>query len=304
ILNRLVRAYFLKYNPDDRTIAMHPIDRDYCYNRIDDNERQSLHAQIADLYAEHYNPDADGLRSIADLAAPLSSVFHRIRAEQYDRAAEHIIDLDRRYMNIWGNDTELAALYAQVIRFINSDDLLRTVTLRYGEALRRVGHLPEAIAHFERARELASEHEDGHDMANALNSMGWAHYDTGQFTEAIAYWENALSIYRETGNRSGEGDTLSGMGWVSYLMGSYEQALNYVQDALRIFGEIGGHMHRVGMNIGDSGVIRAAQGHYDTALQNLRESLSIAAMNNSLNERSYKGGYLAMVLLLAEPASS
>ncbi|MEL7233421.1 MAG: winged helix-turn-helix domain-containing protein, partial [Chloroflexota bacterium] len=52
ILNRLVRAYFLKYNPDDRTIAMHPIDRDYCYNRIDDNERQSLHAQIADLYAE------------------------------------------------------------------------------------------------------------------------------------------------------------------------------------------------------------------------------------------------------------
>lgn len=302
ILNRLVRAYFLNYSPEDRTIAIHPIDRDYCYNRIVPDERRTLHAQIADLDAERTDLDAAGMRSIADLTAPLSTVAHRVQAREYDRAAALLVELDRRFMHIWGNDTELAALYAQVIRYIADDDLLRTVTLRYGEALRRVGHLPEAIAHFERARTLASEHEDGHDMANALNSMGWAHYDTGQFTEAIAYWENALNIYRETGNRSGEGDTLSGMGWVSYLMGSYEQALNYVQDALRIFGEIGGHLHRVGMNIGDSGVIRAAQGHYDTAIQNLRESLSIAAMNNSLNERSYKGGYLAMVLLLAGSA--
>jgi tetratricopeptide (TPR) repeat protein len=162
-----------------------------------------------------------------------------------------------------------------------------------------VGRLTQAIELFELGLRLAQEASNLQHIASALSSLGWAHYDTGQFEDAIGFWEDALTNFRQVGDRFGEGDLLSGLGWVSYLVGAYDQALTYIEEGFRIFGEIGGQLHRIGVNIGDSGVIRAAQGDYELAIKNLREALAITEVTNSINERSYKGGYLAMALLLA-----
>ncbi len=299
ILNRLIRAYFLSYAPQEQTVSMHPIDRAYCYQRLPAAQRPALHRQVADLYQQRYRAEQHVPTRIADLADALSAFQHWVLAQEHDTAAALLLELDRAHLSIWGNYTELADGYAQVIEHGQDAGLQRRALLRSGEALRRVGRLQNAISRFERAYALASSAADGQHMATALSGLAWAHYDTGQFTDAIRYWENALGIFREIDDRYGEGDSLSGMGWVSYLMGSYDQALNYIREAFTIFGDMGNQLHRIGMNIGDSGMIRAAQGDYDAALNNLEESLSIANVTNSINEKSYKGGYLATVLLLA-----
>ncbi len=297
ILNRLIRAYFLHYNPTDQTVSMHPIDRAYCQERVPVAERARLHRAIAALYDAQAPAQPT---TITDLGDALSAFHHQVQAGDADTAAQALLALDERYMAIWGNYTELADRYAQVNDLVSDPAIQRRVLLRQGESLRRIGRLQAAIQRYERAYTLASTAGDGQHMATAVSGMAWTHYDTGQFAEAVRYWENALGIFRDIGDRHGEGDSLSGMGWVSYLMGSYGQGLQYLQEAFAIFGEVDNQLHRIGMNVGDSGMIRAAQGNYEAALANLRESLSIAEQTNSLNEKSYKGGYLAMVLLLAE----
>jgi tetratricopeptide (TPR) repeat protein/DNA-binding winged helix-turn-helix (wHTH) protein len=298
ILNRLIRAFFLKLNTNDRTVSIHPIDRTYCYDHMEPHWRQELHQQIATLYTNSFVDDGT-VTSIADLSTPLGQVFHLVQARDFDAAAALLLELDREYLSIWGNYAELADLYADVRGHVSDERLQRWVVLRQGEALRRIGKLSEAIRGFEQVVGMAITAEDRLGQATALSSLGWAYYDTGQFEKAIGYWEEALTIYREIGDQYGEGDLLGGMGWVSYLMGSYEQALNHIQRSFTIFGEIGDQLYRIGMNIGDSGMIRVAQGDYEQAIRNLNESLSIAEVTNSINEKSYKGGYLAMALLVS-----
>lgn len=297
VLNRLIRAYFLSYNPDNQTVAMHPIDRQYCYERVPNDQRIGLHRQIATLYAEEFIHD-DTHANLNDLTPALSSFYHRVRGQDYDEAATTLLQLDADYMRLWGSYAELADGYAQIVAHITAPELQRRATLRYGEALRRIGRINDAIAQFERAHAQSQQADDTQHMADALGYLGWSNYDTGNFSAASNYWQQALVIYREIGDRYGEGDLLGGLGWVSYLMGAYDEALTHIQAAFRIFGELGNQLYRIGMNIGDSGVIRAAQGDYEQAIKNLRESLSIAEVTNAVNEKSYKGGYLATTLLL------
>lgn len=295
VLNRLVRAFFLAYDPDELTVSMHPIDRAYCYGRIDAARRADLHRTIADLYtATVYNPAPS---NITQLAAPLAAFSHRVHAGQADMAAALLLDLDREYLSIWGNYAELAESYGRIVADVADPVLQRRVLLRQGEALRRIGKLNEAIPRFERVVALAVAAEDEQTHAEALSSLGWAYYDTGQFPAAQDHWQAALAIFRAKGDHSGEGDLLGGLGWVAYLMGEYDDALTSVQQALEAFGQTGNRLYRLGVNIGDAGVIRAAQGNTELAVHNLRESLAIAQANNSINEQSYKGGYLATALL-------
>ncbi len=297
VLNRLVRAYFLTYSPSDERVSMHPLDRAYCYGRIPTDDRRQYHNQIADLYAATFVDDGR-VTNIADLSVPLAAFQHRVLAAKYDQAATLLLELDREYLSIWGNHAELADNYAQVAPHIHDPRLQRDATLRYGEALRRIGKLHDAIHAFEQVNHNAAAANDRHSQADAQRSLGWAYYDTGQFPRSIDYWKQALDVFQQIGDHYRMGDLLSGMGWVSYLMGAYDEALHYLQQSFLIFGEIGDQLHRIGVNIGDSGMIRAAQGHYTQAIRNLRESLSIAEVTNAINEKSYKGGYLAVVLLL------
>ncbi len=295
VLNRLVRAFFLTYNPDDQTVSMHPIDRAYCYERVDAEHRAELHRTIADLYsAAERNPNPS---NITQLTAPLAAFSHRVQAGQPDEAASLLLALDREYLSIWGNYAELADSYGRVADQLTDAALQRRVLLRQGEALRRIGKLHEAIPRFERVVALAVAADDDQTHAEALSSLGWAYYDTGQFPASQDQWQAALSIFRANDDHLGEGDLLGGLGWVAYLMGDYDDALTSVQQALHVFGQTGNRLYRMGVNIGDAGVIRAAQGDTSLAVHNLRESLAIAEANNSISEQSYKGGYLATVLL-------
>ena len=138
---------------------------------------------------------------------------------------------------------------------------------------------------------IANENSIAYGCAKALRAQG--------ADLAITHWQRALDVFQAVKDRQGEGDTLSGMGWVFYLMGDYEQALTYIQQALVIYGRGNERLHRIGINVGDIGVIRAAQGAYAEAVANLHESLGIADAVNATSEKSYKGGYLATVYMLA-----
>lgn len=301
ILNRLVRAYFLSYNTENQTLAMHPIDRDYCYQRLQTRRGQDirgLHRDAAALFAAEFE-GAEEIHSLNDLTMPLSAVSHTIKAEDFNAAAAQFLQLDQSYLSMWGHYTELADGYAQLIDHITDADLLRQSLIHSGEARRRLGQLNTAIRQLEQAHQLARTAKNPRDMAVALSRLGWAHYDTGQFEQAMQFWQDALGIFREIDDRHGEGDVLGGMGWVSYLIGDYDQALSHISSTLNIFGGIGEQLHRIGMNIGDSGMIHIARGDYDLAITTLQESLDIATVTNATSEQSYKGGYLATAYLLA-----
>lgn len=299
LLNRLIRAYFLSYNNDNQTISMHPIDRDYCYRLINADERHQFHRQIAALYEDEFTPELPQVGQ-AELNDLRRAFYHWRAGRAYEQAAALLLRMDHEYLAMWGSFGELADGYRTLSDALREGELGRKVRLRYAEAVRRLGQLSEAIQEFEKLHQQAVIDNDRQTEADALSGLGWSHYDMARFSDAIHYWEAALGHYQALGNRYGEGDLLSGMGWVSYLMGSYDQALAHIQDSFRIFGELGNQLYRIGINIGDSGVIRAAQGDVEQAIQNLRESLAIADRINAVSEKSYKGRYLATALLLAD----
>ena len=80
-LNRLVRAFFVRLDPVTRELALHPIDQDYCYGQIPDDEaafgRRRLHQRAAQWYQHQRRPQSEW-STVDDLAAPLAEFEHRV----------------------------------------------------------------------------------------------------------------------------------------------------------------------------------------------------------------------------------
>jgi DNA-binding winged helix-turn-helix (wHTH) protein/tetratricopeptide (TPR) repeat protein len=295
ILQRLIQTYFLSYDSANKHITMHPLDRDYCYNRIPASDGDfnliALHQDIAALYK------AEQKQVNEDIEPYLNEFNHLVRAESYSEAAELLLWLDTTHLSQENFHADAADMYSRVVPHLPQSALLRTCLLRHGEAYRRIARLGDAMHAFEAAYQQAQAAKHAADIALALNSMGWAQYDLGHFELALEFWERALSAFRELDNTDGMTDALGGIGWVRYLMGEYDAAISSFDRAENLSAQDGDEQARA-LNLGDKGVVYIAQERFAEAIATLDEALRISDVVGAGREGSYKGGYLATAYLL------
>ncbi len=69
--------------------------------------------------------------------------------------------------------------------------------------------------------------------------LGFALRRSGHLAEALNHYEESLKVFREIGDRAGEGTTLNNMAALYHSWGRYDEALQTLQESLKVFREIG-----------------------------------------------------------------
>lgn len=298
LLSRLVRAYFLLYDPNAQTFDMHAFDRAYCIDQIppgsDDTgfTQIALHRRAADYYYEQRVSQGQ-LTSLASAEPLLAEFAHRAAARQYD-AAYQIASMLHDVLIESGSYETLIEMYERVSPHLSDAASQAECLLRIGRAHLASGSPQSGLEALKRARMRA-----GWTLSGAiLEGMGWAYYDLGHLPQAADHLHQAEAIFRRAGDAAAQGGALGALGWVAYLRGEYDEAAAHFEAALTIFRALN-NMRGLANNLGDLGEVYRAVGKTDQAIRHLREALALAEGIGARRQMSYKGGYLAMAYLLA-----
>ena len=300
VVQRLVHTYCLHYEAETQRITIHPLDRDYCYDQIPQQDtanppytRPELHRAIANLHPTQQI--ADSLEENVEIY--LNKFNHLVRADEYENAAELLLWMDETYLAPRNFNADVFNMYERVVPFLPETGLWRACLLRQGEASRRMAQINYSAYCFETVLQKAREAKNARHLAQALNGMGWAQYDLGHIRLAIDFWQRAFDVFEHLKMMVQMADCIGGIGWGQYLLGDYEAALQNFDRAEKLSAESGDDLIRT-VNLGDKGVIYIAQGEYQQAISVLNESLNLADTLSAAREGSFQGGYLATAYLL------
>lgn len=281
-LRRLANSYFVSANRTTGAYSLHPIDREYAYQHLSDDEepdkynRRNLELRAADFYASIRKPESEW-KTIEDLAPQLAEFRHHVRAGDYDNACQLLNPLDFDYLFMWGHCNLLAELREKLRGCLVKMDLQAANLGSLGLAYHALGEVRRALDLYQQAVFIAREIGERQGEGVWLGNLGSAYRDLGQPEQAIGIYTQALDIARETGDRRREGVWLGDLGSACHDLGHFEQATELYEQALAIYREIGDR-RREGSELGNLGntcralgLINQAITFYETALLISRE---------------------------------
>jgi tetratricopeptide (TPR) repeat protein len=238
ILNRLVRAFFIRFDKGTRQFTLHPIDQEYCYGQIPDDDaqfgRRQLHQRAAQFFRHQRLPQTEWL-TVDDISAPLAEFEHLIQADEYPAAAEVLLLIDRDYLWEWGQYARLQAMHSRLQGHLTDPHLARTSRRRL--AWTHWPDIPTVAPLFEDNLTDARRHGDRAGEADALDDLAQVRRFQADWRAAELH-EQALSIYRDLGDRRGQGDALGGAAAAYFGLGQVERAIENNQRAIDIHREL------------------------------------------------------------------
>ena len=279
-LRRLVSAYFASANRVTGEYSLHPLDRDYAYYHLPDDEetdaynRRNLELRAADFYASIRKPEHDW-KTIDDLAPQLAEFEHRVRAGDYDGACRVLNPIEFNYLYMWGHYAKIAELREKLLGHL-TDPGLRVVNLGHlGTIYRSLGQFERAIHCYNQALDVARGLGDRQVEGATLGSLGLVYRHLGQIEQAIGLYEQALTIAREMGERQREGVQLGHIGTACLALGQVERAIRLYEQALTIAREFGDR-RREGIRLGSLGNAYRVLGQLERAMGFYEQALTIA----------------------------
>ena len=316
LLNRLVRAFFARYDSATRLFALHPLDQEYCYSEIPGDDapfsRRSLHQRAAQYYHHQRKPQAEWL-TVDDLAAPLAEFEHLVQAGEYAAAAEVLFRVDRDYLWEWGHKAMLRDLHGRLqgrlsdprlalasrrrLAWTDWPDAARAATQFEAnlQAARRLGERgaeadalddlaqvarfqadPRAVDLHEQALALYRVLGDQRGEGDALGGAAAAYMMTGHVERAIHYNQQAIAIHRALNQQASLGFTLWSLGGNYTWIGNYDQALGCHQAAIGIYSELNAP-RGIALNLASLAQVRSALGDYPASFDALDEAGDIYA---------------------------
>lgn len=92
----------------------------------------------------------------------------------------------------------------------------------------------QAIEHYRSAEGLESVLADKR-MAFALNNRGRAHFELGEMDEALALWQRARELAKRAGDRKTEASSIGNLALIARYSGDMQKALDYFEASHEIF---------------------------------------------------------------------
>ena len=115
ILLALETTYAVQFNDegDTYTYTLRPIDQEYAYGQLTEDERQDLHRKAAAFYRELRTPQ-ESWQTLEDLQPQLDEFEQLVQAEAYDTACDVLTDIDFHYLMLWGHVALMRDLHLQL----------------------------------------------------------------------------------------------------------------------------------------------------------------------------------------------
>ncbi len=278
-LRRLARGRYITVKRGTNELVLHPLDKDYSYKQIptdstDDYNLTALERRAASYYVQLRTPP-ETWKGIRDLEPQLAEFEHRVKAHDYDAAAQLIGEIDRAYLVPWGHARRVLNMREQLLGKITDRALEEGNLGQLGLAYHSMGKVDQAAAYYRQALAIAREIGDRSGEATRLGHLGIAYSHLGQIEQAIDHYRQALAIAREISDRRGEGRHLGNLGLSYRDLGQVEQAIDSYQQALAIAREIGNRQGE-GHQLGNLGIAYRDLGQIEQAIDSYQQALVIA----------------------------
>lgn len=312
VLKRLVNMQFARR--ERGRYYLHPVDRAYVLSRISrgkasdrDEEDAPPFTQFALLHraAQYFQQSRlprENWKTIEDLAPQLAEFDLRCEGEDYDTAADVLLEIDFDYLLTWGFYRQMAEMHERLQDKLSNLGLKRVSIGNLGTAYRMTGRVQKAISCYDQALKLARESNSRWGEGAWLGGLGNCYANMGQTARAIDYYEQSLAIAREIGDQQNEAAWLGNLGSRYAEMGETTRAIGYHKQALAIVRETGDRMVEASQLCNLAEVL-VDEKHYVEAIRNAIESVEIAEEVNSSPLGSYNNGYLALARLYAKDLS-
>jgi tetratricopeptide (TPR) repeat protein len=248
VLKRLVNMHFVR--KEAGRYYLHTIDREYAFGRVPkgeasdrNNTETPKYTQFALLHrgAEYFKqarlPQASW-KTIEDLEPQLAEFELRFAGQDYDTAANVLLDTDIDYIYSWGYYRLLIDLYERLQNKIADTQVRAKIVLSQGIGYNRIGQYQKAIHYFEEVLAFCRQVENRLGESHALDELSFAYFMLAQPNLSIHHSEQALAITREIRDKLGECLLLGGLGVYYSILGQIAYAIDYLEQALAIAREI------------------------------------------------------------------
>jgi signal transduction histidine kinase len=138
-------------------------------------------------------------------------------------------------------DNPQAVVYSERAYELSKDlsDSLKTRAARtYGQLLRRVDRLDEAITVFNEALAIAEKNNFIDEQKKTLNALALAYNFKAQYDRALATNFRSLEIREREGNKEETSVALASIAFVYYKIGNFDQALDFYTRSITLKDEI------------------------------------------------------------------
>lgn len=305
ILSRLVNMQFIRR--EGSNYFLHPVDREYALARIPRGEPADKHldedvfSQYALLnrgarYFTEVRMDREAWQNIDDLAAQLAEFDLRVEAEDYDNAAEVLLQIDHEYLMFWGHYALTAALHEKLQGRLTEPVLQSGSTGNLATAYSEIGDYMKAIHYYEVALEIVRTQKDREGESTWLGNLGSCYIILGDTHRAIDYQSQALAITRDIGDRFREGIWLGNLGVCYFNLGETDTAHTHYEEALAIARELDDVLGEA-TTLNNLGAVSASIDAFEEAESLLRDAIRLAdelGFNQIQNEGRHD---LALTLL-------
>ena len=295
VLNRLVNMKFVR--KEAGRYYLHPVDREYALSRVPEGDASDRDEPVftqfallhlgADYFKEARMP-GENWKTIDDLSAQLAEFDLRCAGQDYDTAADVLLDIDFDYLLLWGHYRVMTELHERLQGKLNDPNLKSVSAGNLGTAYYSLGDYKKAIEYYKQALVIVRENSDRRGEGIWLGGLGIAYSNLGQVEKAIEYYEQALVIAREIRDRHGEGTNLGNLGNTYNNLGQVEKAIEYYEQALVIAREIRDR-HGEGTNLGNLGNTYNNLGQVEKAIEYYEQALVIA---RKIGDRCGEGNHL------------
>lgn len=152
-----------------------------------------------------------------------------------------------------------------------------------GNCAQRKGDFDNAMAYYEKVKELSIELSDDKGMAIVLNNIAIIHTQRGNYKAALDMYYEALDYEKKIDDQKGIAEAYNNIGVVHYYMGDMENTLKYLKMSAEITAKIGDLqvLKKAYMNIG---AIHLHRKEHDKALEFYQKGIDISKQLNDLND--------------------
>ena len=261
-LRELVARGLLFRQKDNPCYDLHPIVRQYAYERLGD--KVAAHTVLKDYFAAV--PEPDKIQTLDDLQPTIELFHHTIRSGGYEDA-----------FKIY-RDRLTVPLYFQLGAY-DVDISLKVAFFPDGE------DNPPCL-------------KDESQQAWLLNSLAIAYDNTGQSRKVVELFKRALSLAEKLGQKNNLARGLSNLTSSQILLGELKKAESNLHRCINICIETKDRWEAVGHR--ELGLLFIYTGRYEQADKELQKALSMFAEQKKEQSQSVSWSYRALWAILTD----
>ncbi|HPG40167.1 MAG TPA: serine/threonine-protein kinase [bacterium] len=276
--------------------------KDAVYELIPENERQSLHLQIIQIY----QAVGDRLQlsieqkayhllkaGVLDKGLPMASrAYHKLKNSYSNRRALFISRLSllkcgetkKRYCRVFrrhvadiedtlGDSAEALKNYSDLLELYKNGIAKSALLRRISSLHQKLGNLESAAENLNLALSLVPDHAVI-ERALILRELSWLSLIQGQYQQSMELGKNALDILPANSPTRTLALTLNNLGGASFYAGNIEQAVIYFAKSAQVKNDLGDR-RSMAATLNNLGIVHNVSGDHKKAREYWVKSLEI-----------------------------